>query len=135
MEPRSHLAGEKESPADADGTDGIEFIRVEKDFGFQGLRLAGASVSVRLDAVENVVLLFLGEGISLQNRFRYFHPLLCVTEQSPGFILIASSHIMEPCSDSKKFFVGFLRFGDLHAELVDPFRVVPVMAAPGGGEA
>jgi len=135
VKPCSHLAGEKESPADADGADGIQFICIEKDLGFQGLGLASATVSVRLDAVADVVLFFLGERIRSQNRFRDFHPFFRVTEGSPGFILVGPSCIMKPCSDSKKFFVGFFRFGELHAEFVDPLCVVPVVAAPSRGKA
>jgi len=132
MQPGSDLAGKEKGPADADGADGVQLVRVKKDLGFQGFRNFLIAVAVRFDAVDDCVLHFLGKFQPLENGAGHLRPLGGMADLASGEHFVAAADVVKQGRGAQDVQAGVHQAADVERQVVDPFGVVrPVAAAFG----
>jgi hypothetical protein len=105
------------SPADAYGADGIQFIRIIKDFRLQSLRGIIAPEAMGSNTMNDGGSLFLRESRTYENRFRTFTTELCVAFACG--IRFIPCDVMEKRRGIKYFEVCALIATDVHAQVQD----------------
>lgn len=126
-----YLSCKEKGPPNPDRPDGIQFVRVKQDFCFNGSGREISTKPVGADTVNNVGLLFSGEGCILQDRPGHFASLLGMAYGPPGPVLEGAAHIVEIGRDLQGFHIRPFDLPDMPAEPMDAQGVVPMMTPRG----
>lgn len=129
-----HLSGKKKRPGHADGADGIEFVRVEENLGFDRFRPDASPKAMGPNTVKDVFLLGSREieiGDDGNRQFRSFYGM---THGSLGRILVSPTDIVKVGSDEENRLIGRFGASDTPAKPCDAKGMLPVMATPSAGK-
>ena len=126
-----HLACKEKGPPNPYGANGIQFVGIEQDPGFNGFGPAISPKPVGFNTMNDVGFLFRGEGKVLQYIPGHFSALLRVAEGPSGRVLGGAPHVMKIGRDLKDFQIRPFNPAYMPAQLVDTLGVVPIVASGG----
>lgn len=129
MESGSDLASEKESPADADGSDGIEFVSVKKDLCLGGTGKIFITESVGGDTVGDLFDIHPFKADPGQDRSGQFGPFGRMADLPFTLALISAADVMEQGGGTEDVKTSVHLAADLQGCGMDPEGMVEPVAA------
>jgi hypothetical protein len=131
MQPGPDFARKQKSPPDTDGSDRVQFIRIEQDFRLDRPGEIFPPEAMRFDAVDDLGDFFFVAQVSFQYPPGQVGTRPGVTDFPVGSVFLISPDVMKDGRELQNFKVRFFLPADAQTELANSFSVIPVMAAPG----